>query len=309
MPYNRTVQKIVLSGSSVGTYTDTFSVYKKINEVFSQEKKFVAHKRYEVTDSNHYTSFGISTLRAIRPHISGGIEFTSTDLTQSSTYDGLSDVYQKTMWVSLDRLFTTDWRLKLYDTASVLSIPVYRFGFEIKPTSVNITNYYGSTTNYRYYTDQKVDDEWGTIVSSSATYGYVFYRQGLIVMTNTGSNNQHTFLGNGNWDYTSNRGFTVNYRATKLVEEVNLICHIPKDQFNKSTNPSVLEPITASLSGTSGSASAYKSFTTGSEFMPYITTIGLYNDDDEMMAVAKLGSPLKKSTITDLFINVKFDID
>jgi len=27
------------------------------------------------------------------------------------------------------------------------------------------------------------------------------------------------------------------------------------------------------------------------------------------MAVAKLGVPLKKSTITDLFINVKFDID
>jgi len=297
-----TVQKIVLKGG-------TANIYKKINGVFSQEKKFVAHKRYEVTNSNHYTSFGISTLRAIRPHISGGIEFTPTDLTQSSTYDGLSDVYQKTMWRSLDRLFTTDWRLKLYDTASVLSIPVYRYGFEIKPTSVNITNYSGSATNYRYYTDKKVDDEWGTIVSSSATYGYVFYRQGLIVMTNTGSNNQHTFLGDGNWNYTSNKGFTVNYRATKLVEEVSLICHVPKDEFNKSTNPSVLEPITASLSGTSGSASAYKSFTTGSEFTPYITTIGLYNDDEDMVAVAKLGSPLKKSTITDLLINVKFDID
>ena len=35
----------------------------------------------------------------------------------------------------------------------------------------------------------------------------------------------------------------------------------------------------------------------------------LYNDDEEIMAVAKLGVPLKKSTITDLFINVKFDID
>jgi len=289
-------QKILLKG---GTSDSLDIAFKKINQLFSQERKFIAHKRYEVTNSNHYTSFGISTLRAIRPHISGGIEFTSTDLTQSSTYDGLSDVYQKTLWRSLKILFASDSRLTLHSTASVLSIPVYRYGFEIKPKSVNITNYYGSITDYRYYTDKKVDDEWGTIVSSSVTYGYVFYRQGLIVMTNTGSNNQHTFLGDGNWDYT-NRGFTVNYKATKAVEEVSLLCHIPKDEFNVMTNPSVLE---------STSSFVRQGFVTASTFAPYITTIGLYNDDDEMIAVAKLGSPLKKSTITDLFINVKFDID
>ena len=290
-------QKILLKG---GTSDSVDIAFKNINQLFSQERKFIAHKRYEVTNSNHYTSFGISTLRAIRPHISGGIEFASTDLTQSSTYDGLSDVYQKTLWRSLKILFASDSRLTLHSTASVLSIPIYRYGFEIKPTSVNITNYYGSTTNYRYYTDVKVEDEWGTIVSSSATYGYVFYRQGLIVMTNTGSNNQHTFLGDGNWDYSSDRGFTVNYKATKAVEEVSLLCHVGKDEFNTTTNSSVLE---------STSSFVRQGFVTASTFTPYITTIGLYNDDDEMVAVAKLGSPLKKSTITDLFINVKFDID
>ena len=290
-------QKILLKG---GTSDSVDIAFKNINQLFSQERKFITHKRYEVTDSNHSASFGISTLRAIRPHISGGIEFASTDLTQSSTYDGLSDVYQKTLWRSLKILFASDSRLTLHSTASVLSIPIYRYGFEIKPTSVNITNYSGSTTNYRYYTDVKVEDEWGTIVSSSATYGYVFYRQGLIVMTNTGSNNQHTFLGDGNWDYSSDRGFTVNYKATKAVEEVSLLCHVGKDEFNTTTNSSVLE---------STSSFVRQGFVTGSIFTPYITTIGLYNDDDEMVAVAKLGSPLKKSTITDLFINVKFDID
>jgi len=289
-------QKILLKG---GTSDSVDITFKNINQLFSQERKFITHKKYEVTNSNHYESFGISTLRAIRPHISGGFEFASTDLTQSSTYNGLSGVYQKTLWRSLKILFAFDSRLSLHPTASVLSIPVYRYGFEIKPTSVNITNYSGSETNYRYYTDQKVDNEWGTIVSSSATYGYIFYKQGLIVMTNTGSNNQHTFLGDGNWNYTDT-GFTVNYKATKAVEEVSLLCHIGKDEFNVMTNPSVLE---------STSSFVRQGFVTGSTFTPYITTIGLYNDDDEMMAVAKLGSPLKKSTITDLFINVKFDID
>jgi hypothetical protein len=292
-------QKIVLRGGD----SETINVgFKSINQLFSQERKFITHKRYEVTDSNHYTSFGISTLRAIKPSVSGVFEFTSTDLTQSSIYDGLSNVYQKSLWKSLNQVyFADDNRIKLYDTASVLSIPVYRYGFEIKPKSVNITNYYGSTTDYRYYTDEKVDNDWGKIVSSSVEYGYVFYRQGLVVMTNTGSNNQHTFLGDGNWDYSSNKGFVVNYKATKAVEEVSLLCHIGKDEFNVSTNPTSI--ISGSYNGTRAG------FTTSSIFSPYITTIGLYNDDDELMAVAKLGGPLKKSTITDLFINVKFDID
>ena len=288
-------QKIVLKG---GTSDSIDIAFKSINQLFSQERKFIVHKRYEVTNSNHYTSFGISTLRAIQPN--DGIELTSTDLTQSSAYDGLSGIYQKTLWGSLKRLFASNSELTLHPTASVLSIPVYRYGFEIKPTSVNITNYSGSTTNYRYYTDVKVEDDWGTIVSSSATYGYVFYRQGLTVMTNTDSNNQHTFLGDGNWDYSSDKGFTVNYKATKAIDEVSLNCHIGKDEFNVTTNASVLE---------STSSFVRQGFVTQSSFSPYITTIGLYNDNDEMMAVAKLGSPLKKSTITDLLINVKFDID
>jgi hypothetical protein len=119
-------------------------------------------------------------------------------------------------------------------------------------------------------------------------------------MTNTGSNNQHTFLGDGNWDYSSDKGFTVNYKATKAIDEISLNCHIGKDEFNVSSHP------TSIVSGSYGTRAG---FTTSSTFSPYITTIGLYNDDDEMMAVAKLGVPLKKSTITDLFINVKFDID
>jgi hypothetical protein len=291
-------QKIVLRGSD----SETINVgFKRINQLFSQEREFIAHKRYEVTDSNHYTSFGISTLRAIKPHVSGTFEFTSTDLTQSSTYDGLSGIYQKTLWRSLYQThFADDSRLTLHPTASILSVPVYKFGYEIKPKSVNITNYYGSSTDFRYYTDSKIDSNFGTIVSSSATYGYIFYREGLIVMTNTSSINQNTFLGNGEWDYTSNHGFVLNYKATKTIDETNITCHIGKDEFNVSTHPTSL------VSGSFGSRAG---FTTSSVFSPYITTIGLYNDNDEMMAVAKLGAPLKKSVITDLFINVKFDID
>lgn len=40
----------------------------------------------------------------------------------------------------------------------------------------------------------------------------------------------------------------------------------------------------------------------------YITTIGLYNDEDDLLAVAKLSKPIKKSTDTELVVKVKLDI-
>ena len=48
---------------------------------------------------------------------------------------------------------------------------------------------------------------------------------------------------------------------------------------------------------------------TGSDFRPYITQIGLYNDNGQLLAIGKLGSPLKKRRDVDVTINVKFDID
>ena len=48
---------------------------------------------------------------------------------------------------------------------------------------------------------------------------------------------------------------------------------------------------------------------TGSDFRPYITQVGLYNDFGDLLAVAKLGAPLKKRQDVDVTINVKFDLD
>ena len=39
----------------------------------------------------------------------------------------------------------------------------------------------------------------------------------------------------------------------------------------------------------------------------YITTVGLYNGANELMAVAKLSEPLKKSVDNELTIRVRLD--
>jgi hypothetical protein len=48
-------------------------------------------------------------------------------------------------------------------------------------------------------------------------------------------------------------------------------------------------------------------FATGSSFAPYVTTVGLYNENQELLAVAKLSQPLPTSRTTDTSILINLD--
>ena len=68
------------------------------------------------------------------------------------------------------------------------------------------------------------------------------------------------------------------------------------NQFNYSSNPTYL----------SSSQIRVKTSTTESP-ITYITTVGLYSADNELLAVAKLSEPLKKTPETDLTLRVRLD--
>ena len=67
--------------------------------------------------------------------------------------------------------------------------------------------------------------------------------------------------------------------------------------YNHSQNPTY-------YSG-SDNALAVPSFRTDPK--SYITTVGLYNDDNELLAVAKLSKPIIKSRSREALIKVKLD--
>ncbi len=51
----------------------------------------------------------------------------------------------------------------------------------------------------------------------------------------------------------------------------------------------------------------YYDFATGSYFSPYVTTIGLYNELYQLVAVGKLSQPIPISLYTDTTFVVNFD--
>ena len=71
---------------------------------------------------------------------------------------------------------------------------------------------------------------------------------------------------------------------------------VKNHEFNYSTNPTYL----------SGSKIRVK--TQASDLpVSYITTVGLYNDNNELLATAKLSEPLKKTSDTEFTIRVRLD--
>jgi hypothetical protein len=76
-------------------------------------------------------------------------------------------------------------------------------------------------------------------------------------------------------------------------------CTVRENEFNFSQNPTL-------ISGSSNNGTIYD-FATGSYFDPFVTTVGLYNNNYDLLAVAKLAQPLPLSAITDMNILVNLD--
>ncbi len=59
--------------------------------------------------------------------------------------------------------------------------------------------------------------------------------------------------------------------------------------------------------GTENQNETYYDFLTGSYFSPYVTTIGLYNENYQLLAVGKLSQPIPISLHVDTTFVVNFD--
>ena len=88
------------------------------------------------------------------------------------------------------------------------------------------------------------------------------------------------------------------WKSNVPIYTYNVSCIVRDSELNFTYNPSAV----------SGSDGVLKDNITGSAFTPYITSIGLYNDSNELIAVAKTNKPIPKSTHADMTFEVKIDI-
>jgi hypothetical protein len=184
------------------------------------------------------------------------------------------------------------------EIVTVISIPSNLFGEYLKPGTVLITS--ASLNLY--------DDGLGNLISASKKVGDVIYEHGIITITNSGTTTYSSTLPNNFYSGS----LTCSFESTVCIYETQYKCTIRENEFNFSNNPSLLSGSVAISNGSGSSfpqpgSGKLNDNVTGSYFSPYITTVGLYNNNKELLAVAKLAQPLPVSSVTDTSILINFD--
>jgi len=86
-------------------------------------------------------------------------------------------------------------------------------------------------------------------------------------------------------------------RNEEVVNSTHYFVRVKNGEYNFSNNPSF----------TTGSVGEFAQATFIGDPKTYITTVGMYNDNQELLAVAKLSKPIQKSFQNEALIKVKLD--
>lgn len=304
------------------------SAFKKLDRRDVFTTTHLASKSWSVSGSNALT-YGVKFYGGVSGSLPSYPEITST-VSYSDTYS------QLLRYRSIRQLYYSNYdsdtflptgsfenflQSSLYHSGSrqignhvgVISFPRNTYGVGLKPGSLSfsiIDTYIENEGDYvletlaaggQYIEDGDsgtvADDGEGRILGTSNSLfnvnddqviGAVIYTHGLVIFTE--ENFAKYFSNLSSPDITWNSYYPV-YTTSYTMK-------VRDEEFNFSLNP------TATKDGYGSIADNIS----GSEFKPYVTTIGLYNDDQELIAVAKLGQPIPKSTDTDMTFVVKLDI-
>lgn len=126
----------------------------------------------------------------------------------------------------------------------------------------------------------EIKDVEGVLISGSQILGDVIYDKGLLIFTDSASVELLKGLTDEHLEYTSEVS----------IYTYNINCSIKDLDFNGTFNPTAVNLIGKP------------------DFTPYVTSIGLYNNSNELVAVAKLSKPIKKASNVDTTFNVRIDI-
>lgn len=145
-------------------------------------------------------------------------------------------------------------------------------------------------------------------------YGLVYPDMGMLVLDGTMLNASASFntvtgssvAGDNAWKlFTSISGAmsinsstnTFQARNSEIINSTHYFVRVKNGEYNFSNNPSF----------TTGSVGEFSQATFIGDPKTYITTVGMYNDNQELLAVAKLSQPVQKSFQNEALIKVKLD--
>jgi len=269
-----------------------------------QDQELIYNSIKQLYYSNYLSSSYGDTLNT--SSIVPGSNPSGNVLVGTSPSPGLYDNYLQTT-LTFAKYFPTGSNDIQIDSIGVISIPSRLYGNYIQPNSFIATSVSGTI----------YDDGEGNILlqSNNSIVGNIFYPHGIITILGNPSIIFNTLgygygkYGNASYGSTSfdnyalidsfiNNPVTCSFSSSLTLYETQYKCTVRENEFTYTLNPSI-------LANNSGSI---LSFATASYFSPYVTTVGLYDENQNLLAVGKLAQPLPTSPTTDTTILINIDM-
>lgn len=185
--------------------------------------------------------------------------------------------------------------LKSEETCFIFTVPQQCYGEGIRPGTVTLSSPAG--------TGSISDDGLGRLRIGPEVVGNIFYNVGIGVLkkTNELGNITGSVIVHDGVSLKAGNAITIQYDATHTIYEHMIMCTIESTELNYSMNPS--------MSGTSSfaTASLMQAMASGS-LTPYVTTIGLYDEVGDLVAVAKTPRPVRRAPDVEQTFIIKLDL-
>jgi len=194
------------------------------------------------------------------------------------------------------------------DTILVINTPKNLIGNKITPSTfvmhVNSGSIYDDGQYNLLWSGSNVSSSningANILLSQSSYVGNIFYEQGISVLTYIPDSIEldYTTIENNTRTLVTNIE-PIEFKNDYTIYENFVKCTIKDYEFNASYNPTL-------LTGSINNNDTLYNFATSS-FTPYAGAVGLYNDAQELLAVAKFATPIPISSNTDTTFLITYD--
>ena len=245
-----------------------------------------------------------------------------------------TDSMRECFFLNFARLLVKDEIKKGSFQMTVATGSTHSHGFGATGDAGELTLY--DTNAENHYRVNSPAGEYGLLFTSSTgvsvdqdnAVGQVFYQAGVVVLTSSlwghgsdvdddddgsdvdywvaAADDDETYKSvqdamfsgsiSGSADGLRNRIKNIQFNNTTELNSTIYFCRANHNEFNYSSNPTYVND----------SKMRVKNVTSDSP-VSYITTVGLYSADNELLAVAKLSEPLKKTPENEITLRVRLD--
>lgn len=263
-----------------------------------------------------------------------GVSFAGTKKTTLYALKNTLDYYST---LSPHYAYSSSFGDKEGQKLNIISIPSIFYGSSIEKGSVKL-KYYVTGSLIAEASDTSKN---GVLIQTTgsttgSSVGVVLYNEGFIILTSSAGIHNHkeayessATTYSASWHYFGVTGsvagspsssFSIDFNGVNHVQTLTLFAHARENQINFSNNPTFLSGAVSAVTASNIyhedaemeikniMSSSYKNHTASFEPVTYISKVGIYDENKNLIAIAALANPVRKLENRNYTFKFKLDI-